>query len=293
MAEWLNSTLGSLWPLLQLVYAVFLGGAVLERVFPAERGQPWRHLAFNVVYTALFLFMTVALLPPLQAITAPWIASHGGWVPVRLPDTALGVVAFGLLYMLIYDFFYYWFHRAQHTFRPLWAQHRLHHSDTSLNVTTSGRHHWLEEPVRVFLLMLPLMLVFDMRPPGAGWMGVALLLWPFFIHMNLRLPLGPLTPVLAGPQLHRIHHSVEPHHANRNFAAFFPVWDILFGSYHAPGKAEYPRTGLGDGEDLNNLWVASVSPFRDWWRDLRGTAAQALPLPVALPNSARETASRD
>jgi sterol desaturase/sphingolipid hydroxylase (fatty acid hydroxylase superfamily) len=54
---------------------------------------------------------------------------------------------------------------------------------------------------------------------------------------------GAATPLLAGPQWHRIHHSTQPEHANRNFAAFFPFLDTLFGTYYAPRAGEYPPTG--------------------------------------------------
>jgi sterol desaturase/sphingolipid hydroxylase (fatty acid hydroxylase superfamily) len=269
MPEFLSAALASTWAITKVMYLVFAGGLLLERLAPAERGQPFRHVFFNLWYTPLFLFLTALALPPLQSITAPWVAAYGGWVPIRLPDTPLGAVALGLAYMAVYDFFYYWFHRAQHEVPWLWAQHKLHHSDRSLNVSTSGRHHWLEEPLRVFLMLLPMALVFDVSAPGAGWMATALLLWPFFIHLNARLSLGPLTPVFAGPQVHRIHHSRLPEHHDRNYAAFFPFWDVLFGSYYAPKPGEYPPTGLDDGEDLNTPVKALLSPFRDWWGMLR------------------------
>lgn len=270
MPDWLTNSLASTWQVTQLIYTIFAGGLILERLFPAERGQLWRHTSFNIVYTPVFLLITALALPPLQAITAPMVQAWGGWVPIRLPDSPWGLVALGFVYMAIYDFFYYWFHRAQHAFKPLWTQHKLHHSDVALNVSTSGRHHWLEEPLRVFLMMLPMALLFDVQAPSRGWIVTAVLLWPFFIHLNVRLSLGPLTPILGGPQVHRIHHSREVEHHDHNYAAFFPIWDILFGTWFAPRRGEFPRTGLDTGEDLNSL-RALYSPFQDLWQMARGT----------------------
>ena len=261
----------------RVVYPIIFGGLLLERIFPAERNQPLRHIGFNLLYAPVFFFITALALPPLQSITAPWVAASGGWVPIKLADSTWGLLAQGMAYIVVYDFFYYWFHRAQHTFKPLWAQHKLHHSDVSLNISTSGRHHWLEEPLRVFLMMLPMAMVFDVAAPNIAWVATPLLLWPFFIHLNVRLPLGPLTPVLAGPQLHRIHHSMEPRHHDRNYAAYVPVWDILFGTYCHPNPGEYPRTGLDTGEDLNTLPRALFSPFRDVWQMARGVQPRKLP----------------
>jgi sterol desaturase/sphingolipid hydroxylase (fatty acid hydroxylase superfamily) len=90
--------------------------------------------------------------------------------------------------------------------------------------------------------------------------------WAVFIHANLRIPLGPLTAVFAGPQLHRIHHSRELKHTNKNYAAFFPIWDVLFRTYHRPAPQEWPATGLHSGENVHDLWNASVLPFRGWFK---------------------------
>lgn len=270
MPVWLSEAFRFTWQMCLVVYPIYLGGLLLERLFPAERGQPWSHIGFNLLYTPVYFLLTGLALPPLHAITAPWISGFGGWLPIELAETPLGLLGQGLAYIAVYDFFYYWFHRAQHTLPVLWTQHKLHHSDASLNISTSSRHHWLEDPLRVFLMMLPMALVFDVREPTEGWIALPLLLWPFFIHLNVRLPLGPLTPLLAGPQLHRIHHSREPQHHDRNFAAFLPVWDVLFGTYCRPQPGEYPRTGLDTGEDLNSLPRAVLSPFRDLWAMARG-----------------------
>ncbi|MGZ8396913.1 MAG: sterol desaturase family protein [Rhodoplanes sp.] len=59
--------------------------------------------------------------------------------------------------------------------------------------------------------------------------------------------MGPLTAVFGGPQYHRIHHSIERAHWNKNYAAFFPVWDQVFGTQHRPGPQEWPKTGIEGG----------------------------------------------
>jgi sterol desaturase/sphingolipid hydroxylase (fatty acid hydroxylase superfamily) len=288
MTEYAVNAMLTTWAQVKLVFVVYGAGLLLERLSPAQRGQPLRHIAFNLFYTVVFLGMTNLLVPPLRGITTPWIASFGGLIKIDLPATVPWQVLQALLFLFAYDFFYYWFHRAQHTFGWLWAQHRLHHSEASLNVTTGNRHHWLEEPIRVFVVLLPFWLLLDIQLPPISWIATGVMLWGYFIHMNLRLGFGPLTPVFGGPQLHRLHHSIEPQHYDRNFAAFFPIWDILFGTYCAPKRGEYPRTGLVEGELLNSTWRSSVSPFVDWWRG----AAQWLSR-VRGRNSRATTASRE
>jgi sterol desaturase/sphingolipid hydroxylase (fatty acid hydroxylase superfamily) len=266
--QYVHEALVISWQQFQLICVVYCVGLAIESLHPAEHGQPLKHIGFNLVYTALFLLATNFLVPPLSALTKPLIARWGIGIPIAFPDNFLGQLLQTLAFLFIMDFFYYWFHRAQHTFGVLWVQHKIHHSEYSLNVTTGNRHHWLEEPLRVFLLWLPIGIIFQQKPVTIAWLWSAFLLWGYFIHMNLRLPLGPLTPVFGGPQLHRIHHSNRPEHADRNFAAFFPIFDIAFGTYCKPERGMYPTTGLHDGEDLNGLVRASLAPFKAWKRQV-------------------------
>ena len=63
-------------------------------------------------------------------------------------------------------------------------------------------------------------------------------------------------------------------HLNRNFAAFFPMWDVLFGTFWKPAPGEYPETGLAGEPILRRLRDAYVMPFRAWL-----TRGQTSPMP--------------
>ncbi|MCV5870714.1 sterol desaturase family protein, partial [Escherichia coli] len=56
----------------------------------------------------------------------------------RLFDIEMSVLTF-LLLMLLQDFFYYWFHRASHRIRWMWAAHVVHHSSERMNFSTAFR----------------------------------------------------------------------------------------------------------------------------------------------------------
>jgi sterol desaturase/sphingolipid hydroxylase (fatty acid hydroxylase superfamily) len=258
-----------------VVYVVCLG---LERLWPAERGQRLADWWFNIRYQAFsYYFVLLFVYPVVAALTIGALKSaHPAWFGlVRLDgrlDAALSLVAF----FIIYDFFYYWFHRWQHMLPVLWEQHKLHHTEEALNATTAMRHHWLEEMLRIFFISVPMAVLFDLNPVTAGWLGTVLVYWPYFIHVNVRLPLGGLTRVIVGPQAHRIHHSLESAHVDRNFAAVVPLWDILFDTFCAPQKGEFPRTGLRSGERVTSLWQANLLPFTGWrqlWRARRAKRA--------------------
>ena len=266
--QYLHDAFANTWQQFQYVCLIYCAGMAIEWLRPAQREQPLPHIGFNIVYTAVFLSLTNLIVPALTSITKPWIDRWGLAIPIAFPDSFWGQTLQTLVFLFILDFFYYWFHRAQHTFPFFWSQHKIHHSEFSLNVTTGNRHHWLEEPIRVFLIWLPIGLLFQQKPVTIAWLWSGFLLWGYFIHMNLRLNMGPMTPVFCGPQLHRIHHSNQPQHQDKNYAAFFPIFDVLFGTYCPPQKGEYPTTGLHTNEDLNGLVRASAAPFVDWHRGL-------------------------
>ncbi len=276
MMQWFNDVLAESWSQAKLLIIILLVGLLIETLRPAERGQPRNHIAFNLGYIAFLIVLNNMLMPLLMSLMQPIVDHYGLAIPIAFPD-ALGWQAAQLFaFLFIHDFFYYWFHRGQHTLAFAWPQHKLHHSEQSVNVTTTLRHHWLEDPIRVWAILLPMGLLFDQKPVTIGWLANSIIFFGYFVHLNVRLPLGPLTPLIAGPQWHRLHHSIEPQHTDRNFAAFFPIFDLAFGTYSKPEPGEYPATGLHSGETLNRPLLATLSPFRDWYRMLARQRKPAL-----------------
>jgi sterol desaturase/sphingolipid hydroxylase (fatty acid hydroxylase superfamily) len=102
------------------------------------QGVTFLTISFAGAATATILFngLSAALhLRPLWSVAAPW---------------PIGV----FLAPLIGDFFYYWFHRAQHSVPALWRLHSVHHSIRDLSAANSY-HHWTEELVRVLFVTAP------------------------------------------------------------------------------------------------------------------------------------------
>src|SRR5262249_9963402 len=69
-----------------------------------------------------------------------------------------------------------------------------------------------------------------------------------FNHGNVRLP-GWLDRLLrlvvVTPEMHRVHHSVDPRETNSNFGFNLPWWDFLFGTYKAQPAAGHERMTIG------------------------------------------------
>lgn len=261
----IQNVLANSWVEIKAALVVYGIGLAIEYFLPAQKNQPVKDIMFNLIYTVIFLTVNMFLVRSTEWIIAPVVAWAGGpLLQFSLGDGVGWELLFAFSFFMVFDFFYYWFHRFQHTSGIMWAQHKFHHSERSLNVTTGNRHHWLEGWFRIFLIMIPMQVLIKLEPGSLGMIWATFMLWGYFIHLNLRLNLGPLTPVFAGPHLHRIHHSNMPQHQDKNFAAFFPIYDILFGTYFRPGRDEYPETGLFSGQDMNNLKDANFGPFLDW-----------------------------
>lgn len=244
-------------------------GFLFEKIFPAEKNQPKAHLWLNLKYAVLYGAVIYFLSPFING----WVQKAVSISPFKpfflfefeTPTILLQILG-GLLTFLVTDFFYYWLHRSQHKIPLLWEQHSFHHSEMSMNASTGIRHHWLEIILQSLFIGLPLQLFFKL--PLVSWGAVSFILafWSFFIHSNIKLNMGILTSVFTGPQLHRLHHSIQEEHFDKNFAAYFPIWDIIFGTYCPPKKAEFPATGLTylqkRGEKAYTLLDAFFWPIR-------------------------------
>ena len=239
-------------------------GFALEQLKPVGQRLPIAAMFFNIVYVAFSFAMVVTLVPWLQEFTHPIVQRWGGMLHLQVADGLFGSILSVVVFLLIYDFFYYWWHRAQHATSWLWAVHELHHTERYLNVTTSARHHWLEESMRLFAILLPMGLLFRLDGPSIGAVFTVAMFFGYFIHLNLRLELGVFSGVFGGPQYHRLHHSIEAQHHNRNFAALFPIWDRVFGTQRLPAPGEWPETGVAGHKKANSWQHAVFGPFIAW-----------------------------
>jgi sterol desaturase/sphingolipid hydroxylase (fatty acid hydroxylase superfamily) len=185
----------------------------------------------NLQAWALLLFTGVAVHLPFEL---PAIAAliDGATLPFWI-----GFPAF----LLVADLGEYVFHRAQHRIPLLWAMHSLHHSDPDMSALTTQRHFWADPLVKKVTIWLAASLVIAPTPAIAGATALASL-WSFFTHARLPIDIGRWSWLVNTPAYHRRHHSCLPEHYDSNFAAIFPIFDVICGSYYRPDG--FPPTGL-------------------------------------------------
>jgi sterol desaturase/sphingolipid hydroxylase (fatty acid hydroxylase superfamily) len=239
-----------------VVYAGFFVVERLRPVEPVDKASIWLNLRLTLVTQAAIVLAALWVQPVLAGAARAVLGDIGFLKTASIPQQSLLFVG----YLLIYDFLYYWLHRAQHRFDALWAIHKLHHSDTQVNVTTTLRVHWLEEFMKAVFIIFPVSILFDAPPVAAAWLGGIMGLWLFIVHLNLRLGFGPFSWLLTSPAVHRIHHSLDHQQSNSNFAVLFPIWDVLFGTFTKPVPGQWPRTGVA-GERPPGFLEANLGPF--------------------------------
>lgn len=269
-----GSVLLSLSPLLML--------GLLEHFLPKggpvkPRAIRFLHIKVSIAYFIGEGLAVYAMLPLLR-----WLGEHAATlIDLRFAsvDNIGSMVGALLLTMLVQDFFGYWNHRAQHKSMFLWQHHKLHHSDRHFDIWTTYVNNWMEIVIGTVLVGVPLSLFvkldqFDGLSGGIWLLSLVFLrrLITHFNHWNVGVNWGWVNLLVSTPQVHRIHHSLEERHFDKNFA-FFPIWDMLFGTYHRPRRDEFPLTGVADEPGISSIWESQIFTVREMWRFLRNKIA--------------------
>lgn len=136
-----------------------------------------------------------------------------------------------ILVFILTDLKGYFNHRMFHALKPLWELHAFHHSATEFNVLSAQRGHFVEGAVVIIVDTLFWKLI-GASPINIIYIGMLVQIQQGLLHSNLYQNWGFLGKyVFVSPKAHKIHHSIEPKHFDKNFGVIFIFWDRLFGSY--------------------------------------------------------------
>jgi sterol desaturase/sphingolipid hydroxylase (fatty acid hydroxylase superfamily) len=217
-----------------------------------------RGLAFWILFIPFASILNLLLAAAWKALGIRPLLS----LPLFEPLAFLGPVAalFAVLVAaVINDFFFYWCHRLQHRF--LWRWHAVHHSIRDLNAVNSY-HHVSEALMSLFLYSVPTSLIVTDAAAAVPLIGLVMWLHIVWIHSPTRANFGPLRAWFVDNRYHRIHHSLEERHFDRNFGAFTTLWDRLFGTHYAPEPDEWPAVGLDGVEEPAGVREWLTQPLR-------------------------------
>ncbi len=155
---------------------------------------------------------------------------------------------------IVSDFKGYISHFVFHKSTSLWQLHSFHHAATNFNILTRQRGHFLEAEIKRFFDVLPFVIF---GAPIATYFIVLILseVHQMLLHSASNSDWGFVgRKILVSPAAHRVHHSIDPKHFNKNFGVTFIFWDILFKTYH-------PKTDIVEIGIPNNPYNKGY--FRD------------------------------
>jgi len=251
---------------------VLIGGIflfwVMEGVIPLFqfRYNKYRHAGINLLFTSFTAIIGFGLAGVLYA-TSTWVAANefGLLFIVEMPlwvKVILGV--------MLLDFVGAWLiHWIQHKVKWMWKFHLIHHSDTTVDVTTGLRHHPGETLFRIFFTILGVFLIGI--PIGIVMLYQSLsVLFAHLTHANINMPRKidrALSYVFITPNMHKVHHHFAQPLTDTNYGNIFAIWDRLFGTYtevNSPDDITYGIDTHMDPEENDSFKNLLKIPFQTY-----------------------------
>ncbi|MBX3548599.1 MAG: sterol desaturase family protein [Xanthobacteraceae bacterium] len=264
--------------LLMLGYVtVIVVFAVIEARKPGFSSDPARPSRWPTNFGIGLINLTLAVLTPVSSVAAAYWANRNGYgllnnvsVPWWL---AVALTVFGR------SFAGYALHFVMHKTPVLWRIHRVHHSDTHLDVSTALRSH----PVEVCMLVLVTASVaaaLGMDPAVLAAYELVEAGVHVATHANFRISQEldrVLRLIFVTPNMHSLHHSAWHRETDSNYGTVFSLWDRLFGTYAAAPRGGYDAMQIGlkeirDERAHGFLWQLK-SPALDFRADRKNDAA--------------------
>src|ERR1700742_4048041 len=182
--------------------AIIIAG---ERIAPYRKGLPffrdgfWVDLVWYTLIQSYFLKILIFdyVIQPMDKawhLSSLHLVSH--W-PVAVQV---------LFFLVVHDFYIYWFHRAQHHSKLLWRTHEAHHSNKEVDWLAGTRSHALEILINQTVEFAPIILL-GANPIVVPIKALLDAVWGMYIHSNIDVRPGKLQYIVNGPEMHQWHHS--------------------------------------------------------------------------------------
>jgi sterol desaturase/sphingolipid hydroxylase (fatty acid hydroxylase superfamily) len=143
-----------------------------------------------------------------------------------------------IIYFLLWTFVLYWIHRIGHKTPYIKEWHWNHHN----YIVRHGSQGWHWNNLFLFndtwtstldlyvTEVIPTLLFSWVT--GQWWISVFYYVWAAFFQENLEHNKNVDAPMFTSGKWHLMHHR----QSNKNYGLFFPIWDILFGTYKRVDK---------------------------------------------------------
>lgn len=198
-------------------------------------------------------------------VAVKWLWGH------RLFELGFSSTTNFILTFIAAEFFYYWNHWYNHHVNIGWATHIMHHSPTKYNLTLGYRLGITRFFSLGWLVFLPLVIL-GFHPADISLSVGIIFLYQFFIHTELIPKLGVLDKIFNTPSSHRVHHSSNPTHYNKNLGGITLLFDHLFGTYYAEGDREKMKYGIPSVMEKKNIWYEITCHWQKVFRQFKNAS---------------------
>jgi sterol desaturase/sphingolipid hydroxylase (fatty acid hydroxylase superfamily) len=173
----------------------------------------------------------------LLSFVAVYISSSGWVSSIQISTPLLQYLDFNLfsqfiVVIVVFEFIDYCLHRLMHVVPGLWRIHAVHHCDTSVDVTTANRHHFLE-PLFTLVFTIPLIVLLGPSVYALVLFNLLFIIAAAVTHANILLPEKFdrwLRYFVVTPDFHRLHHSSKRQFTDSNYSTIFPWFDYIFAT---------------------------------------------------------------
>ncbi|MEM6724814.1 MAG: sterol desaturase family protein [Bacteroidota bacterium] len=263
--------------ILLVTWVIFM--ITMEHIFPYRKGVSilregfWIDLVWYTLIQSFFLKILIfdmIILPLDETYNWSRLQLVGHW-PIWVQV---------LFFLILHDFYIYWFHRWQHTSKVLWRTHEAHHSVTTCDWLAGSRSHSLEIIINQTIEFAPI-IILGANPIVVPIKALLDAMWGMFIHANIDVRLGKLAYVINGPEMHQWHHADDRVVFYKNYATKFALFDWIFGTAYNPNLKplkwglpyEYPKDYFMQHFfafkrfDVKKL---ESKPWMQWYLGIRG-----------------------
>lgn len=250
--------------------SILIGGIVvfwvLEGTLPLFSFQykKIRHAGLNLFFTLTTAIIGFGLADALLYASDKVSESRFGLLyVVEMPLWAQLVVG-----LLLLDFIgAYLVHWTEHKVKWMWKFHVVHHSDTTVDVTTGLRHHPGETIFRIGFTILAVIIV------GAPMWIIMFyqslsVLFAHITHANINMPMKVdrfFSWLFVTPLMHKVHHHNTQPLTDTNYGNIFSVWDRLFGTFAQVNNTRELVYGIDthpDPKEHDNMTNLLKIPFQ-------------------------------
>ena len=252
---------------------ILVGGLVLFWVLEGTlplfnfKYKKVRHAGLNLFFTLCTMIIGFGLASVLLAASDYVSANQFGLLYlVELPLWAQLVV--GVLFMdLLGAYFIHW---TEHKVKWMWKFNVVHHSDTTVDVTTGLRHHPGETVFRISFTILAVIVI------GAPMWIIMFyqslsVLFAHITHANINIPRSldrALSWIFITPLMHKVHHHYQQPLTDTNYGNIFSFWDRIFGTFAQVDDTKELIYGVDthmkaeENDRMSNLLKIPFQPYR-------------------------------